>query len=173
METEVPIEIQEFRPKRLPRRGEWTAWGITLIALAAWLLLVALDKPLMLGFKLLTLLLALISLAISLGNWMDRQTVLRLSPDSLSFRNGLRNVYLRWDEIQSLEVYPSKLGDKVRVLGQSGHFDFRTLGEVRLKGELKGQMGFEQGEEILQQILKKSRLKPIQKPGEGYYYSRQ
>jgi hypothetical protein len=127
----------------------------------------------LLGFKLLALVLAFSALVISLANWVDRKTCLILKPDGLHYENGLRKVDLNWSEILKVEVYPSNLGDKVRVTGEKGHFSFRTLGEVRFNGEVKGRMGFALGDEILKQVLKNAHLKATQGAGEGYYYSRE
>jgi len=172
MENEV-AEPREYRPERLPRRGEWIAWGFSLTTLAVWLILALLEKPVFVGFKLLAGTLLLASLAISLGNWMDRRTFLRIEPQGLHFENGLRKISLPWEEIRAVEVYPSNLGDKVRVLGSQSSFNFRTLGEVRLRGDLKGRMGFSDGEQILRQVLRMAHLKEVRQSGEVYYYSRE
>jgi len=62
-----------------------------------------------------------------------------------------------------LQVIPSAWGKKVRVIGENGHFDFRTLGEVRLQGEVKGRLGFEKAKRILEPDPGKSQVKA----GEG------
>jgi len=172
MENRV-AEPREYRPELLPRRGEWVAWSLSIIALTVWLILALLDQLVFASFKLLAGILLLAALAISLGNWMDRRTFLRVEPQGLHFENGLRKTSLRWEEIRSVEVYPSNMGDKVRVLGDNNSFNFRTLGEVRLQGDLKGRMGFSDGEQILRQILRTSRLKEVRQAREVYYYSRE
>ena len=53
------------------------------------------------------------------------------------------------------------------------YFEFRTLGEVKVAGELKGRMGFGEGEEILNEIILNSDLQRIDKSGNGYYYARE
>jgi hypothetical protein len=58
------------------------------------------------------------------------------------------------------------------VLSAREHFNFRTLGEVKQDGEVKGQMGFVKGEKILALILEKSELQQIEKDGHGDYYTR-
>lgn len=172
MENGIIRETREFQPERLPRRGEIIAWMLTGFAAAAWLILSRMGEPIFFAFKLLAILIAFSALAISLGNWMDRQTRLILKDDGIFFENGLRKVHLGWQEIHQVEVVPSSWGRKVRVLGQTGHFDFRTLGEVWLEGEVKGRMGFEKGEEILREILEKTHLKETTGPGNSRNYSR-
>jgi hypothetical protein len=61
----------------------------------------------------------------------------------------------------------------VQVYSERSHFSFYTLGEVRIKDELKGRTGFEQGEEILQALVANCGLQRVDFPGEGYYYARQ
>jgi hypothetical protein len=60
----------------------------------------------------------------------------------------------------------------VRIIGDQAHFDFRTLGELKLGGDVKGRMGFAQGELILRQILRASGLKEVEHNRNSYYYAR-
>lgn len=163
----------EFLPEMLSRRGELVSWGLALLTLIAWLILWINARPVFLGLKALAILLALTGLLISLGNWMDRQTRLRIDLEGVAFENGLRKVFLRWEEIQRVEVFPSAWGSKVRVLAEEAHFDFRMLGEVTMQGEVKGRMGFADGEQILRHICKQANLKQTQGPGNSSYYLRE
>jgi hypothetical protein len=43
---------------------------------------------------------------------------------------------------------------------------------VSLRGQVRGRMGFAEGERILGHILKATGLKRVEQPGEGYYYAR-
>src|SRR5512133_1855299 len=117
----------EFRPERFSRRGEITAWGLALLAFLAWgwTMTRGFETPAVLKFVALFCVLA--GLAISLSNWSDRRTRLRLEPDGVAFENGLRRVRLAWDEIREMRVFPSNLGDQVRVIGEQTFFMFRTL----------------------------------------------
>lgn len=103
---------------------------------------------------------------------MDRQTVLRIGEEGVWFTNGLRKVHLPWGDIQSVQVSPSQLGDRIQVQGESRYFAFRTLAEVMVKGELKGRMGFTEGEQILQVIIQQSGLKEKDHLGANTYYVR-
>lgn len=163
----------EFHPVLLSRRGELIAWVTALLVWAAWWIIRLRNLPLFPALPILAVILLLAALSISLGNWMDRQTVLRLDPDRVVYQNGLRHANLTWDEIRQVQVFPSNWGKKVRVVGQNAHFEFRTLGEVKVQGETKGQMGFSAGEGILRNILEAAHLHQIKHPGPGYYYARQ
>jgi hypothetical protein len=167
----------EYRPVMLPRRGEFIAWTLALLVGAAWLFLEVTGRVVFLAMPILLLFLLFSAASISLGNWMDRRSVLRLDRTGLSFQNGLRNVHLRWEEIQEVRAWPAQWGKKVEVIGAKtngvkAHFSFRTLGEVRVQGELKGRMGFEKGEEMLREIIQNSGLETVEHPGEGYFYTR-
>ncbi len=166
-------DMQVFRPELLPRRGEYIAWGTTLLAFAGWAILLASGMRLLILIPILAIFLLLCALLISLSNWVDRQTFLRLEPDGVHFENGLRRVDLHWHQIQQVQVLPSYWGEKVSVIGQGSHFNFHTLGEVTVRGETKGRVGFAEGEKILQHILKHSQLKVVDNTGPGYYYARQ
>ena len=172
MEPVACSPYMEYRPELLSRRGEYVAWGIALIAISAWLILHLTNTLVFGSLTFLAVLLALSGVAISLGNWMDRRTVLRLDPEGVWFDNGLRQVLMHWSEIRQVQVSPSAWGKKVHVIGEKSHFGFRMLGEVMLQGEVKGRMGFEKGEEILGHILEGTRLKQVPGPENGSYYAR-
>ncbi len=162
-----------FHPERFSRRGEITAWGLAILAFAAWMALAARGQAVHPLLVALAVFLLLAGLAISLTNWIDRHTVLHLEADGLRFENGLRRVQMRWDEIRQAQVFPSQMGDRVRVVGETTFFSFRKLNEVSLRGQVKGRMGFADGERILQHIVETAGLQPVDRqPGFGYYYAR-
>ena len=173
MESGEKVPSKEYHPELISRRGELIAWIAASITLVGWLILQFTSTPVFFGLKILALLLFLAALSISLGNWMDRQTVLRIESNAIYFENGLRKVDLGWEEITRVEVIPSTWGNKVRVLGEKSHFDFRMLGEVKLQNEVKGRLGFEKGAEILETILAKAHLEETEGPDKDYlYYAR-
>ncbi|HEY5670190.1 MAG TPA: hypothetical protein VIS10_09355 [Anaerolineales bacterium] len=163
---------REYHPELIPRRGEWIAWGSTLVVSAAWIILRLSGQSVFVAVPFLAITLLLVAMGISLGNWMDRRTVIHLGDDGVKFDNGLRNVNLSWPEVHQVRVLPSRFGKKVQVFGEQVYFSFRTLGEVHLQGELKGRMGFEKGEEILRQIVLMSGLQIMEREGEEIYYIR-
>jgi hypothetical protein len=173
-EAQSSLASQEFRPELISRRGELVGWGLTLLLAVAWVILKVNQQPSLGPVTFLAVFMFLSAASISLGNWMDRRTCLRLDAQSITFDNGLRHAQLSWQEIRRVEVYPSNWGKKVRVMGERAHFDFRTLGEVIVQGDLKGRMGFAQGEKILRTIVEQARLRRSPNPsGTGYYYSRE
>ena len=177
MET-ANLEGKELRPERLSRRGEMIAWGLALLVAAGWLVLVLSRQHVLPAVPILTGILALSGASISLGNWMDRRTSIRISAEGIHFTNGLRDASFRWREIRQAQVFPSTWGSKVSVIGPTGHFEFRTLGEVKVQGDVKGRMGFAQGEQILQHVLARANLfeapPPPAAPSRArYYYARQ
>ncbi len=149
---------QEFRPELLSRRGEFTAWILTSVIFVVVLIFrtrtpkLSISAYLFLGFFLLA------ALIISLGNWMDRQTEIMIDDQHIGYKNGLRRSQLAWDQIEKVVVTPSQLGEKVHVVGNTSHFHFRMMGEIKYQGQTRGRVGFPAGEEILQTILEKSGL---------------
>lgn len=103
---------------------------------------------------------------------MDRQTVLRVDADKISFVNGLRHASFGWDEIEKVNVIPLRWGKSVQVIGGGAHFEFRTLGEVQYQGEVRGRLGFAEGEAVLSHILKSTNLVLSKEEKGRYYYSR-
>jgi hypothetical protein len=176
-EQDLRLEVdnnmwREYRPEILSRRGEFFAWFITFLVLAAWLFLIFINKPAPISLLTLFSILLLIALFISLGNWMDRKSYIRISPKGIVFENGLRHVEKRWDEINKIEVHPSKWGAKVRVLCSDAHFSFRTLGVVTVGDEEKGRMGYQNGDKILHMMIEETGLTEIKSDNEGKYYIR-
>jgi hypothetical protein len=165
-------EMREYRPELIPRRGEITAWVLFLVVGAVWFVLillhqrVAIPVPLMAGFMFLA------AGSISLGNWMDRKTRLRLNDHEIEFQNGLRHVTLQWWQVREVQVSPAPWGKRVRVLAEKSYFDFHTLGEVKYRGEVKGRTGFVDGQEIVGQIIANSGLHIVGQPEGGYYVAR-
>jgi hypothetical protein len=162
---------REFRPERLPRRGELTAWALAIaVSLGMFILRQAWFIPfwawIFWGFLLFS------GLSISLGNWMDRRTCIRLDSQGVRFTNGLRRVDLGWSEIQEVKVLPSRFGKRVQVLGNDSHFEYKTIGEVMYQGELRGRTGFVDGQHILEVILRETELRLIEKVQEASYYAR-
>jgi len=150
------------------------AWGLALVVTATWVILRLYGQGISIVVPLLDAFFLFSALSISLGNWMDRRTVIRLDPSAITFGNGLRHAVMRWNEIKQVQVFPTNWGKKVRVLGSKAHFEFRTLAEVKVQDEVKGRMGFAEGESILQNIIRSADL--IEKPGEDtqpgvYYYA--
>lgn len=158
---ESDIKSHEYYPVLVSRRGELIAWASTLVVSLAWLVLSRSGEPIPFAVPLMVALLLLAALSISLGNWMDRQTSITMDSERITFRNGLRNVQIRWNKIKQVRVLPSNWGEKIQVIGERSHFEFRTLGEIKVHGEVKGRMGFSEGGVILDRILTSANLKPV------------
>jgi hypothetical protein len=171
------MAIQEFRPELIPRRGELIAWGSALLVGGAWFVIKQITGSASLLVPILFIPLLLAALSISLGNWMDRHTVLRMDPEGVRFSNGLRHVQLGWDQIQQVRVLPAAWGKKVQVFGEQTYFGFFTLAEVKAQGRVLGRTGIAAGESALQRILESAGLDKVQplsldQGQEGVYYVR-
>jgi len=172
--TNLQLEAHTvFRPELLSRRGEFIAWSTSILVFLGWVILSLNGRHVPFAVPFLWITLFLAAMAISLGNWMDRKTELRLDAGGVTYKNGLRYAALKWNEINEIKVFPSKWGKKVHVLGAAVHFNFRTLGEVMVQDEVKGRMGFAEGDKILSIMLEQANLKEIAGPGSGYYYGRE
>ena len=168
------VKVQrEYRPELIPRRGELIAWVGVILTGLTWVVLAVSGQRVVVMIPVLFILLIFSAFFISLGNWMDRQTMISMKDGEVEYRNGLRQVRMRWMEIREIRVLPGRWGKKVQVYGEDSYFTFHTLGEVRLRENVKGRMGFEQGEEILRQLILRSGLQIIEEQGDGYYYARQ
>ncbi len=162
---------QEFHPEMISRKGERNAWILAGVAAIAYLLLWQLSEPSVLLLVMVVFLLVS-ALFISLSNWIDRKTVLTLSPAGIKFYSGLRNVELDWNDIKKLRVVADRWGRRVHVSSSQTYINFRTLSEVEFQGKVRGQMGFTEGEEILEEIIKSSGLILTENNEQGHYYAR-
>lgn len=164
--------VREYHPELISRRGESTAWVLTIVvSITMGLLYWQIENiPVVAWFFWGFLLFS--SLSTSFGNWMDRKTVMRVDVVGIAFENGLRQVALRWPEVEKVNVLPLRWGRSVQVIGSASHFEFRTLGEVQFQGESRGRLGFLEGQTILNEIIQKTGL-DVQKEEKGaYYYAR-
>ena len=163
---------RKYYPEQLSRRGEITVWMLLVLVMLTGLILKLSGSPVPYTVTVLGVFFLLAGLAISLGNWMDRRTFIKVSAEGIEFKIGLRHGELLWQEVKRLEVYPSNWGDKVHVRGSESHFAFRTMGEVKVNKEVKGRMGFEEGDKILEILLERSKLRKVERSDPGEYYIR-
>ena len=164
-------DVREFRPELMPRWGEFNAWALALLLGVALAVGTALWPDFPFFFWIFEGLGVFIAAAISLGNWVDRRTVLRLSADGVAFENGLRSVRLSWSEVQSVAVAETPAGKRIQVVGQQSHFLFKTRSVMSMFGQSVSS-GFAAGQEILDTILRQCGMK-LTKEAEGvYYYAR-
>jgi hypothetical protein len=164
-------ETREFRPELLSRRGEWTAWALALAAsVGMWFL--HRDGYIPAWAWIFWAFLLFSGVSISLGNWLDRTTIIWLEANGIRFENGLRHVRLGWDEVQKVAVLPARWGRSVQVIGKKSHFDFKTFGEVQFQGEVRGRTGFSEGQTILDVILHETGLMLVEESNNAYYYAR-
>jgi len=163
---------RQYKPQLLPRRGEVTAWGLLALMLASWGLMKLLGVQTGLLTPLLALALLLAAGSISLGNWIDRHTLLHLDDQGIEFQNGLRHVHLDWQQIERVRVHPTAWGKRVQVFGAKTYFAFQTPGEVKYQGKVTGKTGFLRGDEILREIVLNSELEIVDQVGDSYEYER-
>lgn len=172
--TERPHESETFHPVPPARRGEAYAWGslaLLLLGMAFWRALSGTNPPWL--YWLLTGFFGFAALSISLGNWMERRTVLRLEPDGVFFTNGVRRVFLPWEDITEIRVRTDNLGRRVEVWGGSAHFAFRTLSHMSTGGKNQLSFGFVEGENILARLVSTAGLSRQETSGQEVYYRRQ
>lgn len=174
----MQAERQEYSPELVSRRSELIAWGSATLVNGTWVMLILLGQRLSFWLPILGIPLLLIASGMSLGNWMDRHTILKIDLEGIFFSNGLRQVQLKWREIREVRVLPAQWGKKVQVFGERSYFGFHTLGEIRANGKVLGRTGFVNGDQVLEKILARTALIEVKKvemgdQQEAYYYSRE
>lgn len=149
---------REFRPELMPRKGEWLAWLASIGLFLGLFLGGERWGPLPFIYWAFAGFILFSALSISLGNWVDRRSVIRLGAEGIAFENGLRSVRLTWPEVQNVAVAPTRLGRRVQVQGAQSHFTFKTMSESAMGGQLM-RTGFADGQEILETILRECGMK--------------
>jgi hypothetical protein len=145
-------EFKTYTPELLPRQGELTAWGLA-VAAACGLFFLSRQESLPFWAWFLFAILAFSAMSISLGNWMDRKTMLRIDERGVDFENGLRKTRMDWDNILEIRTAPARWGTSVEVISNHNHFAFTTLGEMKFQGQVRSKTGFPAGKEILDELL--------------------
>lgn len=150
----------EFRPLPLPRRGEWTAYGLAgalLITLGIrwW---VVQEVPALLAVAAFGS--VLLAVLISYGNWMERHTKLSMDPSGVSFERPIRTVECSWDQINGLNCERERGGWRFDVLCETGHFGFQD--ELVMRSNFGGEVrtGFPDGQLIAASIRRAAELGP-------------
>jgi hypothetical protein len=126
------------------------------------------------GLYLLLVFIGLSALVMSVGNWIDRNTTLKIDEAGVSYFNGAREVSLNWGDISRIEVVPARFGDRIIVSSENAGFRYQSLGKISMSEKISGQVGFEEGAQILETMLEQTGLSGQQprQTDSGYYYSR-
>jgi hypothetical protein len=165
------LESRIYTPELLPRRGEFSAWALTVAAALGFYFLARPGTvPLLAWF--FVIFFAFSAASISLGNWMDRRTFIRIEPDGVVFENGLRKAHLTWDTIKEVRTSRAQWGISVQVIGEQSHFAFSTLGEMQFRGKVRARTGFAEGKFILDEIIRAAGLTRLLQDGQFNSYSR-
>jgi hypothetical protein len=164
-------ETKAYTPELLPRRGEFTAWVLTVVITLGFYFL-SRPGPIPAVAWLFVIFFAFSAASISLGNWMDRRTFIRMEPDGIVFENGLRKTHLTWDAIEEVRTSPERWGLSVQVLGGRVHFAFSTLGEMQFGGQVHVRTGFAEGKVILDEIIRAAGLTKMLHNGSFNIYFR-
>ena len=164
-------ENKTYIPELLSRQGEMNAWALAAAA-AFGLYFLSLRETLPFWTWFLFAIFAFSAGSISLGNWMDRKTHIRLGAEGIFFQNGLRKTQLDWDAINEVRTAPARWGTSVQVIGTRNHFAFSTLGEMEFQGQVRGKTGFADGKEILDEIIRQAGLLKTIRDGQFLTYSR-
>ena len=155
----------------MPRRGEFIAWALTVVvALGFYFFSQPGPMPVLAWFSFIFF--AFSAASISLGNWMDRRTFIRMEPDGVLFENGLRKTHLTWEAVREVRTLQTRGGISVQVIGVRAHFTFSTLGEMQFRSQVHARTGFAEGKLILDEIIRAARLTKILQDGQFNRYSR-
>jgi hypothetical protein len=167
------LDTQEvFRASPANRRSETLAWTLALgLALSAlvgrWR-----GAQAALFIAELAAFFVVISLWISLGNWIDRRSSIDISGTGVRYRSPLRTISLDWKVIDDLWAIPSGSSWRIVVRGQGARFSFRTSSELRV-GRRSVKVGYPEGERLARSIRLRSGLSRAARANGDWVCSRQ
>jgi hypothetical protein len=156
-----PVESQTFRPALTSRKGEIGSWVSFFIAVFSGWVLLRQGSSLVWFIALFAALFLFVAIGTTLANWMERKTILTIQPEGVFFTNGLRRVFLKWEEIKELRILPARWGNSVHVIGDQAHFHYLLGGQVSVMGRGRERIGFTQGEQILKILMSRTGLTPL------------
>ena len=151
------MNSKKYFPELQSRQGELNAWGLSVLAIAGVFFL-SLREVVPGWAWFLAGILTVSAASISLGNWMDRNTSIEITDESITFRNSVRTVEMTWVEMLEVKTLPARWGRTVQVFGKNLYFSFTTYGEMKFRDEVKNKIGFLEGDAILNQIIEKAGL---------------
>ncbi|TAK14220.1 MAG: hypothetical protein EPO32_02555 [Anaerolineae bacterium] len=163
----------ELRPIPGSRRPELMSWGLAVLLFG----MLAIARPeaqvVIFGAWALGLFFGLSALVMTLGNWLERNTLMILRLNGITLRQPVQSVMLNWQEVDRVEVQQGPNGERVFVRGGERHFSYRPATRVEIRGKIRDQYGFENSEKILKTILTMAKLPntPSQLAN-GYSYAR-
>lgn len=161
---------QTYKPLLNSRRAELFNWLFFIVVLSV-LIFVPTTGFARIGGNFLAAFFLFSSLVLSMANWQNRKTAMTLSSSGVRFENGLQTIWMLWEEVNRIEVFTGRVNDKIRVKSADKDFAFDMYNEVVLNGKSRGAVGFEQGELILETILRQAHIDTAQKQhAEGYDY---
>ena len=161
----------EFRPLTGSRQIEYILWGAVGLFIGLIIFIPGYVQDLNFWSWVLGLFFVAAAFSISINNWNMKHTKIMLFPDEIQHYSKLRNVSIKWKDINRVQVNHGRLGDKIIVSGETGAFFFDSLSEIKVKGDVKEKTGFEKGEEILDTILSQAGFSEMdKKEGSGFYY---
>lgn len=164
-------EIKIYKPEILTRNPEFIAWGLTFASLVGIVILQMTSEVPVWAWTLFGLFL-FSGAVISFGNWVDRATKIEITAENIHFRNGLRDVTMRWEEVEYVWEGKGRVGRMVQVMAKDRHFSFTLPSEMKFQGQVKSKVGFPEGETIRDLILRSAALTAVKDQSNGKVYSR-
>lgn len=169
----MELTERSFRPYPPDRKGEILAWVITLGAVLIGVLMRSRTgewPAVTIGLALFT---GLAAASITFGNWVDRATRIWVTQEEVQYRNGLRTLTIRWEDVRGLSAYPLARGWRIEVENPAGRLSFRTPAELKF-ASLEGMwIGIQDGHELVRVLIAGARLGAIERQGEGWRLSRE
>jgi hypothetical protein len=161
---------QTLKSLKNPRKSEVMAWGFAIL-LIMMLIFIPSSGVIRIGAIIFAVFFLISGLFMSIGNWMGRVAELRLSEEGIGYFNGLQEVHFGWGDVERVEVYAGRFNDKISLVSAENRMSFDLSIDKVDNGKPSGQIGFQDGELILETILIKSGLIQKEKQlAQGYYY---
>ena len=163
-----PPDGKTYRPAPVDRRGERVGWLLSLALAGGLLLLQRFSGGIAwLGLVFLALLVALAAL-VSIGNWLEAGTSIRIDAQAIEERTPLRSVRLGWGEVDEMWTWPASRGWRILLRGTGGQILFRTGERMSFPRGAELRLGFPEGEQMAGVVRRAARLSAPLRQDDGW-----
>ena len=113
-----------------------------------------------------------VSAAISLANWLDRNTQIKTSTEGLEYHSPLRRCQMSWQTLDIVRILPFDRGLRIYVQAGNDHFTYRTDKPENKESERRQTGTIQNGNILTAQILANSNFsEPVWMDGYWEYCS--
>lgn len=163
-----------LKPEAGSRRPEALSWAFAVVLFGILFFMRPELQALRFGAWALGLFFGFSGAVMTLGNWLERNTSMRLNLQEIALVRPLQTLGMKWDEVDRVDVMTKSNARRVFVQGRGVKFSFRPATRVEIRGKIRDEYGFLESEKIIETILTMAKISEIRHDlVNGYYYAKE